>query len=114
MTTTTNYRTIEKEELEIVSGGTVTELDELITAMEGNGFIGDACGAIGGHVPGANNIVASFVEEILDRLFGIQADISLGLAGTGIGSKPNTYIEKATGRKLTHADVIQKIKYYVK
>ena len=41
MTTMTNYRTLEMEELEIVSGGTVTELDELISAIEGNGFFGD-------------------------------------------------------------------------
>ena len=41
MTTMTDYRTLEMEELEIVSGGTVTELDELISAIEGNGFFGD-------------------------------------------------------------------------
>ena len=33
MTTMTNYRTLEMEELEIVSGGTVTELDELISVI---------------------------------------------------------------------------------
>lgn len=114
MTTMTNYRTLEVEELEIVLGGTVTELDELITTMEGNGIIGDVCGALGGHVPSANNAVAAFVKEILDNLFGIRADISLGWAGTGIGSDPNTYIDKATGRKLTHAEAITKIRRCVK
>ncbi len=57
MTTTTNCRTLEMEELEIVSGGTVTELDELISALEGNGVFGDICGAIGGHIPGVNKII---------------------------------------------------------
>lgn len=108
----TNCKTIEKEELEIVSGGTVTEFDELISAIEGNGVFGDICGAIGGHVPGANIIVAEVIEACLSEILGIKANISLGLAGTGIGSDPNTYIEKSTGRSLTHAEVIRRIKSY--
>ena len=112
MTTNTNYRTIEMEELEIVSGGTVTEFDELITAIEGNGVFGDICGAIGGHVPGANNIVAAVVKNALEYILDIRAEISLGFAGTGIGSDPNIYIDLKTGKMISHAEVIDRIRRY--
>lgn len=56
--------------------------------------------------------IAALVEKCLDERIGIKADISLGFAGTGIGSDPNTYIEKATGRRLSHAEVLQRIRTY--
>ena len=112
MTTMNNFKTLEMEELEIVSGGTVTELDELIKAFMGNSYLGDLSGMFGGHVPGANYGIAALVEECLENHLGIEADISLGFAGTGIGSDPNTYIEKSTGRRLSHGEVLQRIINY--
>ena len=110
MTTMTNYRTLEMEELEIVSGGTVTELDELISAIEGNGFFGDLCGKLGGHLPCANGLVAALIKEVLEDSLGIRANISLGFGGTGLGSDPNTYLDIRTGKSLTHAEVISRIR----
>ena len=112
MTTMTNYRTIEMEELEIVSGGTVTELDELISVIEGNGVFGDICGKIGGHLPGTNGLVAALIKEVLEDSLGIRANISLGFGGTGLGSDPNTYLDIKTGKRLTHAEVINIIRRY--
>ena len=112
MTTMNNFKTLEMEELEIVSGGTVTELDELIKAYMGNSYLGDLSGMVGGHIPGANYAIAAFVEECLENNLGIKTDISLGFAGTGIGSDPNTYIEKSTGRRLSHEEVLQRINNY--
>ena len=43
---------------------------------------------------------------------GIEADISVGFCGTGIGSKNNTYKDKETGKSLTHAEVLNRIKEY--
>ncbi len=112
MTTMTNYRTIEMEELEIVSGGTVTELDELISAIEGNGFLGDFFGKVGGHLPCANGLVAALIKEVLEDNLGIRANISLGFGGTGLGSDPNTYLDIKTGKSFTHAEVINIIRRY--
>ena len=112
MTTMNNFKTLEMEELEVVSGGTVTELDELIKAFMGNSYFGDLSGLFGGHVPGANYAIAALLEESLESNLGIKADISLGFAGTGIGSDPNKYIEKSTGRRLSHSEVLQRINEY--
>ena len=113
MTTMNNFKTLEMEELEIVSGGTVTELDELIKAFMGNSYFGDLSGLFGGHVPGANYGIAALVEECLENHLGIEADISLGFAGTGIGSDPNTYKDIATGKPLSHQQVLEKIRAYM-
>lgn len=112
MTTMTNYRTLEMEELEIVSGGTVTEFDELISAIEGSGVFGDICGAVGGHLPGTNKLLAALVKEVLEDSLGIRANISLGFGGTGLGSDPNTYVDLRTGKNLSHAEVISRIRRY--
>ena len=112
MTAMTDYRTLEMEKLEIVSGGTVTELDELISAIEGNGFLGDFCGKLGGHLPCANGLVAALIKEVLEDSLGIRANISLGFGGTGLGSDPNTYLDLKTGKSLTHAEVISRILRY--
>ena len=58
--------------------------------------------------------MAAFVESILEDRLGIEADISLGFAGTGIGSDPNTYFDKATGQPLTHQQVLDRIMNYRK
>lgn len=103
---------IELKDLETVSGGTVTEYDELLQAFVNNPRLGEASGIIVGHIPGVNNGTALLIEKCLNDRFGIEANISLGFAGTGIGSDPNTYIDKATGQPLTHQQVLERIKNY--
>ena len=80
--------------------------------MDRNNDFRIRCGKIGGHVPGTNCGIAALVEKCLDERLGIKAAISLGFVGTGIGSAPNTCIEKATGRRLSHAEVLQRIGTY--
>jgi hypothetical protein len=84
--TTVKAREIELKDLETVSGGTVGEFEELIEAYTTNPYLSEACGLVCGHIPGVNNGMAAFVESILEDRLGIEADISLGFAGTGIGS----------------------------
>ena len=96
-------------ELENVSGGKVAELEELADAIVSNPtlkFLGKA----GAHVPGANRISADAVETLLKDHFNIDADISLGLFGTGAASAKNTYRDMKTGQYITHAEVLDRIK----
>ena len=97
------------EELEKVSGGKVAELEELADAIVHNPtlkFLGKA----GAHVPGANRISADAVETLLKDQLNIDADISLGLFGTGAASAKNTYRDMKTGQYITHAEVLDRIK----
>ena len=112
--TTLKAREIELKDLETVSGGTVGEFEELIEAYTNNPYLGEAAGLICGHIPGVNNGLAALVESSLGNKLGIKADISLGFAGTGIGSDPNTYFDKATGQPLTHQQVLDRIMNYRK
>ena len=97
------------EELENVSGGKVAELEELTDAIVHNPtlkFLGKA----GSHVPGANRISADAVETLLKDQLNIDADMSLGLFGTGAASAKNTYRDMKTGQYITHAEVLDRIK----
>ncbi len=96
------------EELERVAGGTVGELEDLTKAIVSNPtlkFLGKA----GAHVPGANRISADAVETLLKDHLNIDADISLGLFGTGAASAKNTYRDMKTGQYITHAEVLDRI-----
>ena len=97
------------EELENVSGGKVAELEELADAIVHNPtlkFLGKA----GAHVPGANRISADAVETLLKDQLNIDANISLGLFGTGAASAKNTYRDMKTGQYISHAEVLDRIK----
>ena len=96
------------EELEQVSGGTVGELEDLTKAIVSNPtlkFLGKA----GAHVPGANRLVADAVEGVLKDQLNIDADISLGLFGTGAASSKNTYRDIKTGKFLSHNEVLKRV-----
>ena len=108
--TNTMVRDIELDELEIVSGGTVTELEELLRAYMTVSTSGEPITFSGGHLPGLNYASAGTMEEVLEHDFGVIADIDLGFCGLGINSDPNTYKDKITGQSLTHAQVIRRIK----
>ena len=95
------------DELNIVTGGTVGELEDLINAFVYSGS--DIGVLVAAHCPGANYGTVEIIEKLLDSRLGISADIDIGLCGTGINSKPNKYIDKATGKSLTHEEVLARI-----
>ena len=95
---------LNRNELAEVAGGTVKELEELV----------DACGAMATfqtHIPISNRADASYVKDYLRNKIGIDANISLGVAGTGLFSKHNTYKDIYTGRSMSHKEVLERIKY---
>ena len=96
------------EELEKVAGGTVGELADLAGAMADFPVI-KQIGVGVAHTPGANYALAAAVADILKNQMGISADISLGFAGTGLNSDPNTYTEISTGKRLSHSEVLDRI-----
>lgn len=67
-------------------------------------------GVIETHLPGANKILAETVKKMLKEDMNIDADISLGFLGTGIGSSKNTYRDMTNGQYISHAEVINRIK----
>ena len=97
-------------ELEQIAGGTVGQLDDLVRAGVNNPFLKDLAG-LGTHVPGANAITRDLMEDFLGKI-GINADISIGFLGTGLGSENNKYTDKATGQSLSHAEVLKRISAY--
>lgn len=104
MTNKIKINKIDDFELNQVAGGTVKELEELV----------DACGAMATfqtHIPLSNRADAAYVKDYLRDKIGIDANISLGVAGTGLFSKHNTYKDRYTGRSLTHKEVLERIKY---
>ena len=99
------------EELEKVAGGTVGELEDLTKAIVSNPTL-QFLGKANSHIPGANRLVADAVEGILKDHLNIDADISLGAFGTGAGSAKNTYRDMETGKYMTHAEVLDRIKQF--
>ena len=97
-------------QLENVSGGTVSEYDEIFRALfkkmgGSDGIISD----LGTHCPFANVQVSDSIYLYLRDKYGIRADFSLRFLGTGLGSDPNTYKEVGTNRILTHEEVLRRI-----
>ena len=90
-------------ELNEVAGGTVKELEELV----------EACNSLASfqtHIPLSNIVDAGYIRDFLRDKMGIEANISLGFCGTGIGSKHNTYKDMYNGRSYTHEEVLQRIR----
>ena len=103
--------TLNDEELEKVVGGTIAELKDLSNAILENSNL-KSLGKIEAHVPGVNRMVADAVEKILKEDLNVDADISLGLLGTGAGSSKNTYRDMTTGQYITHQEVLDRIKQF--
>ena len=57
-----NFMELGMDDLEIVSGGTVREFDDLVYEFVQIPVLADLCGTAVGHVPGANNVAAYAVE----------------------------------------------------
>ncbi len=99
----TDTKDLTLDELAGAAGGTVSELDELVSACASNPVLSGIIGK-SAHVPGANYALAEAIAKLLNSN-GIAADMSLGFGGTGLGSVKNRYINKATGQPMTHAEV---------
>jgi|GEM_PF-783079 len=110
-TNETQSAELKSDELEQVTGGTVKEYEQLISAIAGNDKL-RVLGEFATHVPIGNLISREFLEDFLDEHLGIKADISLGVLGTGAFSSHNTYTDKRTGRSLTHEEVIEIIQRF--
>ena len=93
-----------------VAGGTVGELDGLVSACAKNPVLKTLAGA-GTHVPGFNIKVAKLMEEQLAKM-GIKADISVGWGGTGVNSKHNTYFDTVANRNLSQIEVEERLEKY--
>lgn len=92
---------IKVNELEQVSGGTVSELADLMNVISG----GNDYAAGTAHAPIVNKVEAIEMKKKLKSL-GIDAKIDLGLAGTGLFSSPNVYTNIETGERMTHMQVM--------
>ena len=98
------------EQLDAVTGGTVKELKELAQAMTNNSFLKVSAGFLS-HFSEMILIMKKIAIHDLANI-GIEANIDIGVFGTSIGEKNNTYKNKATKKSLTHAQVLEKIKAY--
>ena len=111
MMTADRYQIVHDEELNKICGGTVKELEQLVSALSENPTL-SKMGGFCTHIPGSNQAVAATIGVFLEAELGIHAYIDLGYAGLGIGSGHNAYIENSTGNHLTHAEVVQRIRDY--
>ena len=105
---------LEEVQLDAVAGGTVGELEDLAGAMLDKWSAIATIGKGVAHVPRANGILADAISMTLQRDLKIDADISLGLGGTGALSKGNKYTDLRNGQNLSHAQVIERINRAVK
>jgi bacteriocin-like protein len=100
---------INEKELDKVSGGTCAELREIISAVaesEGREGLGKFAKGLS-YLPGCLSGGAYGAEAALNEL-GIDADVSVGVMG--IGSKANVYVDRATGMKLSHREVVNYVR----
>ena len=100
------------EQLDMVAGGTIAELKELVGALQSNS-VARGLGKAYSHIPAVSEAVKYGVARDLFNM-GIEADISVGFCGLGIGSKNNKYwdISKGGFKPMTHAQVLERIKEY--
>lgn len=95
-------------ELENVAGGTGAELREVVEAMRANKKIGFDEGE---YLFGSSERWDALASAKLDKL-GISAKMHLGLFGSNFGESQAVYTDKATGKNLTQAEVVNIIKNY--
>ena len=97
------------DEMEKVSGGTVVELEQIVRTFFKNSDFKDSLGALSTHLPGASILTAEYNESFMSNEMGIDANISVGVGGTGIFSKKNTYRDIKTGKFISHDEVLKRI-----
>ena len=100
------------EEMDLVAGGTLAELNDLAKAYCRKGgmfgkIVADAYSKVDGKsglVGPVNFLLKKAVGDALSEL-GIKSDMSVGFLGTGGGSDPNKYWYK--GNRIAHAEVLK-------
>ena len=100
------------EEMEKISGGTVVELEQIVRTFYKNSNCRDFLGATSAHFPGASILTAEYIESFMSNEMGIDANISVGVGGTGICSKKNTYRDLKTGKFISHDEVLKRVENY--
>lgn len=119
MITKLNTKKINDADLSTVSGGTCAQLHELTNAFTSNNKILNLLAGASelasqiklgclGNIP-----LAHAMEDVLGKM-SINAYISVGWFGTGTREVNNTYTYKFTGEKLSHEDVLKRLKDYGK
>ena len=58
--------------------------------------------------------LAYAMENVLNKDLGIKSNISVGWGGSGFREVGNSYSEIATGKALSHAEVVKRISDYGK
>ncbi len=96
------------EEEELVAAGTVNEYSELQMAMFNNPALKGIVGT-GSHVPLVNAFAVDAVKDVLKGK-GVDADISLGVCGSGLFSSPNKYVNTETNQEMSHQEVLNILK----
>lgn len=104
-----NFNKINDNDLDVVVGGTVVELEQIMTTFYKNSNCKDFVGVMSTHFPGAGILTAEYIESFMSNEMGIDANISIGLGGTGICSKKNTYRDLKTGKFLSHNEVLKRV-----
>lgn len=99
------------KELDDVAGGTLTQYNELVNAVMKDSDMSRTILAT--HGAGFSDLaIKDNVEKFLKNKLGIEADISVGLLGTGLFSSDNTYKDLNNGGKsLSHSEVIRESKH---
>ena len=97
------------EEMEKVSGGTVGELEQIMRTFYKNSTCRDFVSGMSTHFPGASILTAEYIESFMSKEMGIDANISVGVGGTGAWSKKNTYRDIKTGKFLSHDEVLKRV-----
>lgn len=106
------FEKINDSDLEVVVGGTVVELEQIMRTFYKNSNCKDFVGAMSAHFPGAGIMTAKYIESFMSNEMGIDANISVGLGGTGICSKKNTYRDLKTGSFLSHDEILKRVENY--
>ena len=109
-----NFKKMNDVELDVVAGGTLTEVNQLADAFARKGgtfgeIVADIHGALNdksGLAGPVNILMRKAVEKGLSEL-GISCDLSVGFLGTGAGSKANKY--SCGGKSISHAEVLKMI-----
>ena len=94
---------VSADQLDDVAGGTEREMTDLEFLMK-KGFYNKRLEEVN-----KGSIFKFGHTDILGKL-GIEADLSGGFLGTGLGSKNNTYRDKETGQMILHSEVVEYIK----
>ena len=98
------------EQLNLVAGGTAKEERQLCDEIVVNPDLKEVFNALV-HMP-FGPVGEAVVEKLLLDTMDIEAHIDLGIARTDQMSLPNTYKDLRTGKSITHAEVVQRIRKY--